>query len=82
MVWLSVVVSSTGDGMFITAFPLLAAMLTRDPLLIAGVTMASRLPWLFFSMVTGAIADRMDPHHVGRGRNATALVSRDDPRHD
>jgi MFS family permease len=59
-VWASVLVSSTGDGMFITAFPLLASTLTTDPLLIAGVTIASRLPWLLLSLVTGAIADRTD----------------------
>lgn len=59
-VWMAVVVSSTGDGMFITAFPLLAATLTKDPRLIAGVTIASRLPWLFMAPFTGAIADRMD----------------------
>jgi MFS family permease len=59
-VWLSVALSSTGDGMFLTAFPLLAATLTRDPLLIAGVTVASRLPWLLFSLISGALADRMD----------------------
>ena len=54
-VWLSVIVSSTGDGMFITVLPLLAAILTRDPVLIAGLTIAQRLPWLLLSMVTGAI---------------------------
>ena len=59
-VWLSVAISSSGDGMFLTAFPLLALTVTTNPLLIAGVTVASRLPWLFFSMVSGAIADRMD----------------------
>ena len=58
--WLSVAISGTGDGMFLTAFPLLAAALTRDAALIAGVTVASRLPWLLFSLVTGAIADRFD----------------------
>jgi MFS family permease len=60
LVWSSVIVSSTGDGMFATALPLLAAMLTRDPLLIAGIAVAARLPWLLLSMVTGAVADRMD----------------------
>jgi MFS family permease len=60
LVWLSVLVSSTGDGMFVTAFPLLAVMLTRDPRLIAGVTIALRLPWLVMSMFTGAIADRFN----------------------
>jgi MFS family permease len=59
-VWASVAISGTGDGMFLTAFPLLAAALTRDAVLIAGVTVASRLPWLLFSLVTGAIADRFD----------------------
>lgn len=58
--WLSVAISSTGDGMFLTAFPLLAAALTRDAVLVAGVTVASRLPWLLFSLVAGAIADRFD----------------------
>jgi MFS family permease len=60
LLWLSVAISGTGDGMFLTAFPLLAAVLTRDPVLIAGVTVASRLPWLLFSLVAGAIADRFD----------------------
>ena len=44
--WAAVVISGTGDGMFLTAFPLLAATLTRDAVLIAGVTVASRQPWL------------------------------------
>ena len=60
LVWLSMLVSSSGDGMFITAFPLLAALLTRDPILIAGVTISTRLPWLIFSLPAGAIADRTD----------------------
>ncbi|MFM7252501.1 MAG: MFS transporter [Ilumatobacteraceae bacterium] len=63
-VWLSVLVSSTGDGMFVTAFPLLAAMLTRDPRLIAGVTIALRLPWLLLALFTGTIADRLDKRRL------------------
>jgi MFS family permease len=58
--WWQVAISSTGDGMFLTAFPLLAASLSRDPITIAGVTVASRTPWLFFSLPFGAIADRFD----------------------
>jgi MFS family permease len=58
--WTAVGISGTGDGMFLTAFPLLAATLTRDAVLIAGVTVASRLPWLLFSLLFGAIADRFD----------------------
>jgi predicted MFS family arabinose efflux permease len=73
-VWLSVIVSSTGDGMFITAFPLLAATLTSSPVLIAGITIASRLPWLLFSMVTGAIADRMDRRRLMIGADVVRFV--------
>jgi MFS family permease len=73
-VWLSVMVSSAGDGMFLTAFPLLAAILTRDPVLIAGVTIASRLPWLMFSMFTGALADRMDRRKLMIGADLIRLV--------
>ena len=58
--WLSVAASCTGDGMFLTAFPLLAALLTRDPVLIAGITITTKLPWLLFSLFTGAISDRRD----------------------
>ena len=58
--WLSVASSCTGDGMFLTAFPLLAALLTRDPVLISGITITTKLPWLLFSLLTGAISDRMD----------------------
>lgn len=67
-------VSSAGDGMFLTAFPLLAAILTRDPVLIAGVTIASRLPWLMFSLFTGALADRMDRRKLMIGADLIRLV--------
>lgn len=73
-VWLSVIISSTGDGMFITALPLLAAVLTRDPVLIAGLTVAQRLPWLLLSMVTGAIADRMDRRRLMIGADLARFV--------
>ena len=67
-------VSSAGDGMFLTAFPLLAAILTRDPVLIAGVTIASRLPWLVFSLFTGALADRMDRRKLMIGADLIRFV--------
>lgn len=52
--------SSLGDGAVYVAFPLVASTFTHDPRLIAGVAVAQRLPWLFFSMLTGALADRLD----------------------
>jgi len=33
-----------------------AASLTRDPLLVAGLVFAQRLPWLLFSLLSGALS--------------------------
>ena len=60
--------------MFVTAFPLLAAILTRDPVLIAGITISTRLPWLLFSIFTGAIADRMDRRKLMIGADIVRMV--------
>ena len=52
--------SNLGDGVTLVAGPLLAATLTRDPRLVAGLAVAQRLPWLLFSLVSGALVDRLD----------------------
>ena len=72
--WLSVASSCTGDGMFLTAFPLLAALLTRDPVLIAGITITTKLPWLLFSLFTGAISDRRDRRKLMIGADISRFV--------
>jgi MFS family permease len=56
--WAAVAVSNLGDGVYVTALPLLAASLTRDPLLVSLVTFAEWLPWLLFGLVSGALLDR------------------------
>ena len=48
------------DGIFQIALPLLAVSLTTEPGLVAGVAVASRLPWLVFALIAGALADRLD----------------------
>lgn len=58
--WSAAVVSNLSDGIFWVALPLLAVSLTDSPALVAGVTIASRLPWLLFALVAGALADRLD----------------------
>lgn len=58
--WAASVVSNLGDGVTLVAGPLLAATLTRDPVLVAGVAFAQRLPWLLFPLVSGALVDRLD----------------------
>lgn len=58
--WGAAATSNIGDGIRLTALPLLIATITRDPLLVSGVTAATLLPWLLFSLPGGAIVDRVD----------------------
>jgi MFS family permease len=59
-VWASAAASNLADGIFWVALPLIAVTLTTEPALVAGVSVAARLPWLFFVLFAGAIADRVD----------------------
>ena len=58
--WWANAISSTGDGAFVAALPLLAVTITRDPRLVSVVTAATYLPWMLFSLPAGAIVDRYD----------------------
>jgi len=58
--WGATALSNVGDGLRIVALPLLATSITSDPRLIAGVTIAERIPWLIFILPGGAWADRFD----------------------
>jgi MFS family permease len=53
-------VSNLGDGIALSAGPLLVASQTHDPLLVALATLLQRLPWLLFGLQAGALADRMN----------------------
>jgi MFS family permease len=59
--WVANAVSVTGDGITVTAGPLLAASITHDPLLVAGALFAQQLPWLIFTLLSGALVDRLEP---------------------
>lgn len=50
--------SNLGDGIRLTALPLLAATLTRDPLAVSGVVAATTAPWIFFGPIGGSQVDR------------------------
>src|SRR6266498_4796019 len=58
--WLAAAISTLGDGVCLTALPLLAATLSRDPLRVSLVAFASWLPWLLFGLLSGALVDRWD----------------------
>lgn len=59
-VWLASTLSNLGDGVVLAALPLLGATYTSDPLLIGGLTVAAGVPWLGFSLIAGALVDRLD----------------------
>ncbi|MFC3893500.1 MFS transporter [Lentzea rhizosphaerae] len=69
LLWGGSAISAVGDGIFLAALPLLAAHLTQDPKLIAGVSFFGALPWLLAALPAGAAADRYD----GRRLLLTAL---------
>jgi MFS family permease len=62
--WVAHAVSNLGDGISQVAYPWLASAVTRSPLLIASVAVASRLPWLVFTLPAGVITDRFDRRKI------------------
>ncbi|MCV3270072.1 MFS transporter [Roseobacter sinensis] len=52
--------TNLADGIAGVAFPWLATLLTRDPLLIGLVAFAGRLPWLLLAVPAGVLTDRAD----------------------
>lgn len=72
--WGAVASSNLGDGLVSLAFPWLASLLTRDPLLISGVALASGLPWLVFSLQAGVLGDRMDRRRLMVSANGVRAV--------
>ena len=52
--------SNIGDGIALSAAPLLIASLTSSPLLVAAGAMMQFLPWLLFGLLAGSIADHQD----------------------
>ncbi|HSR15523.1 MAG TPA: MFS transporter, partial [Gemmatimonadales bacterium] len=62
--WIASVISNLGDGVGVIAYPWLASAVTRNPLLIALIAVAQRLPWLLFTLPAGVITDRVDRRKI------------------
>jgi MFS family permease len=60
LLWGGTASANLADGITLAALPLLAALITRDPALVAGIVIAQRLPWLVFVLFSGVIVDRFD----------------------
>jgi hypothetical protein len=52
--------TNLGDGIATIAWAWTASLMTRDPLLIAIVPVALRLPWAIFALPAGIVTDRSD----------------------
>ncbi|MGW1156849.1 MFS transporter [Streptomyces sp. NPDC002519] len=74
LLWTSAATSSIGDGVRMSAFPLLAVALTRDPVAVAGLTAALKVPQLVFGMHVGAFVDRVDRISLVRSVQLTRLL--------
>ncbi|RKS06474.1 hypothetical protein DFP74_2106 [Nocardiopsis sp. Huas11] len=59
--WLGSTGSNLADGIMMTALPMAAAVVTNDPLLVAGLTVMRFLPVLVFGVAAGVIVDRYSP---------------------
>ncbi len=60
LLWSASGLSNLGDGIRLTALPLLAATLTRDPLAVSGVLAATTAPWILLGPIGGSLVDRLD----------------------
>lgn len=58
--WAAAGLSNLGDGMILVAAPLLATTLTRDPVLIGGLTAMVYLPYLLLGVPAGVLVDRVE----------------------
>jgi MFS family permease len=67
-------VSNLGDGVSLIAYPWLASAITRNPVLIALVAVAQRLPWLLFTLPAGVITDRSDRRRLMVGANVLRAI--------
>jgi predicted MFS family arabinose efflux permease len=52
--------SNLGDGIALSAGPLLVASQTHDPVLVAAAPLLRSLPWLLLGLQAGALADRLN----------------------
>ncbi|MEV1107136.1 MULTISPECIES: MFS transporter [unclassified Micromonospora] len=67
LLWSAAVASRFGDALRTPALALLAATLTRDPRVIAAVTVAAQIPPLLFGLLGGVYADRWDRRRTMAG---------------
>ncbi len=72
--WAASVISNLGDGVAVVAYPWLASAVTRNALLLAGIAVVQRIPWLVFTLPAGVITDRADRRRLILNMHAVAFA--------
>lgn len=67
--------ANVADGVIIVAASLVAARLTRSPILVAGVMVAYYLPQAIAALPVGVLADRLDRRRLLAGANVVRAVA-------
>lgn len=67
--------TNLADGVATIAWAWLATLLTRDPLYVALVSVALRLPWAIFALPAGVITDRVDRRQLILGMDALRALA-------
>ena len=62
--WSASAVSNLGDGLLLSAGPLLVTTITREPVAVAGSVFLQQLPWVLFAIPAGAFIDRHDRRRI------------------
>jgi len=73
--WSASVTSNLADGLGRTAIPLIATTLTKDPVLIAGISALAFVPWLLFGVLSGVIVDRVDRRYAMAVANGLRVLA-------
>lgn len=72
--WSSSTVSNLGDGILLSAGPLLVTTITREPIAVAAATFLQLLPWVVFGIPGGALIDRVDRRRLSVAMNLARAV--------
>jgi MFS family permease len=72
--WSASLASNLADGLFKTSALLLAATLTKDPVVISILAAVVMLPWLLFAIPIGGIVDRIDRRLLLASANAVRFL--------
>lgn len=72
--WSASLASNLADGLFKTSAILLAATLTKDPVVISILAALVMLPWLLFAIPIGGVVDRIDRRLLLATANAVRFL--------